>query len=310
MSAIQVSNLKKYFGKTHAVDDVSFSVEQGEIFGFLGPNGAGKTTTIRCLMNFLFPDSGKINILGMDSRQDSTAIKNKIGYLSGDVRLYDGWTTRDHVLFLEKLRGRKSTARNLAEKLNLDPNVKFKTLSSGNKQKLGVVLALMFEPELLVMDEPTLGLDPLLQNTIYELLTDLRNRGTTIFMSSHNLAEVDRICSKVAIIKDGKIVDVEGIRELKEKRMHTVVVNFQGPFERNLLNIDGVEIRTELPDGFVLGVKGDLNPLIRTLSQYNLRELEISHASLEEIFLEFYGSSNHLAMPPDVHSDINEIPKL
>ncbi len=310
MSAIQVQNLKKYFGKTRAVDDISFSVEKGEVFGFLGPNGAGKTTTIRCLLDFLRPDGGAINILGYDSLKDSTAIKNKIGYLSGDVRLYDGWTGKDHILFLENLRHRKSIARDLIEKLNLNPNIKFKTLSSGNKQKLGLILALMFEPELLIMDEPTLGLDPLLQNTIYGILKDLQKRGTTIFMSSHNLAEVDRICSRVAIIKEGKIVDVEGIRELKEKRMHVVTVSFNGSYDRNIFNLSGVEIQQELPEGLVLGVKGDINPLIRMLANYNLKELEISHASLEEIFLEFYGRSDHLTMPSDVSSDLNEIPKL
>jgi len=311
MSAIEVKNLKKYFGKTRAVDDVSFSIEKGEVFGFLGPNGAGKTTTIRCLLDFLRPDAGQINILGMDVKKNIREIKEKVGYLSGDVRLYDGWTGKDHILFLENLRHRKSIARDLIEKLNLNPNIKFKTLSSGNKQKLGLVLALMFEPELMIMDEPTLGLDPLLQNTIYEILGDFQKKGTTIFMSSHNLAEVDRICSRVAIIKDGKIVDIEGIRELKEKRMHVVRVHFLGPYERSIFNIPGVEIREELPDGLVLGVKGDINSLIRMLSQHNLKELEISHASLEEIFLEFYGSSNHLTMPPlDIRNDLNEIPKL
>ena len=288
MSTIEVSNLKKYFGKTHAVDDVSFSVEKGEVFGFLGPNGAGKTTTIRCLLDFLRPDDGSINILGYDSCKNSSEIKNKIGYLSGDVRLYDGWTGKDHILFLENLRRQRSKARDLIEKLNLNPKVKYKSLSSGNKQKLGLILALMFEPELLIMDEPTLGLDPLLQNTIYQILSEQRNRGTTIFMSSHNLAEVDRVCNRVGIIKDGKLVATESIQGLKEKRMHLVKVIFAGPFNKFDFNISGLEIQQSMPDGLIIGVKGDINPLMQKLARYNLKELEISYASLEEIFLEFY----------------------
>jgi len=290
MSAIQVQNLKKYFGKTHAVDDVSFSVEKGEIFGFLGPNGAGKTTTIRCLMNFLKPTDGEIKIFGADAQKNSTEIKNKIGFLSGDVRLYDGWTGGDHIKFLERLRGRKSVAAELIPKLNFNPKLKFKALSSGNQQKLGLILSLMFEPELMIMDEPTLGLDPLLQNTIYEILESLREKGTTIFMSSHNLAEVDRICDRVGIIKEGKIVATESIISLKEKRMHVVKVYFNGEFNKEDFNFDGVEIHQELNNGLLIGAKGDISPLIRKLANYSLKELEITHASLEEIFLEFYNS--------------------
>ena len=290
MNAIEVSNLKKYFGKTHAVDDVSFSVEKGEIFGFLGPNGAGKTTTIRCLMNFLKPTAGKIKILGADAQRNSTEIKNKIGFLSGDVRLYDGWTGEDHIKFLEKLRHRKSVASELISKLNFNPRLKFKALSSGNKQKLGLILSLMFEPELMIMDEPTLGLDPLLQNTIYEILESLREKGTTVFMSSHNLAEVDRVCDRVGIIKEGKIVATESIASLKEKRMHAVRVHFASGYSKDDFNFDGIEVQQEIPNGLVIGVKGDINPIIKKLANYQLKELEITHASLEEIFLEFYDS--------------------
>lgn len=288
MSAIEVRNLKKYFGKTHAVDDISFSVEKGEVFGFLGPNGAGKTTTIRCLMDFLRPTEGEIKILGFDSKKDSVAIKNKIGYLSGDVRLYDGWTGRDHISFLERLRGQKSIARELVGDLDLDADVKFKHLSSGNKQKMGLVIALSFQPELIIMDEPTMGLDPLLQNKIYQILEQFQKNGTTIFMSSHNLAEVDRICSRVGIIKEGKLVTTESIQDLKDKRVHIVKVTFNSPFSRADFSFDGAEIQQELPSGLVIGVKGDLNPLMKKLTNFQIAELEITHASLEEIFLEFY----------------------
>lgn len=209
MNIIEVQGIKKYFGKIRALDGVSFQVQRGEIFGFLGPNGAGKTTLIRCLLDFLRPTSGEIKILE----------RNLIGYLSGDVRLYDGWTGKDHIRFLESLRGQKSIAEKLITELNFNPQIKFKALSSGNKQKLGLILALMFKPELIIMDEPTLGLDPLLQNTIYELLIEAQKNGSTIFMSSHNLTEVEKLCHRVGIIKDGKLLTIESIGELKEKRM-------------------------------------------------------------------------------------------
>lgn len=288
MAVLEVQNLKKYFGKTHALDDVSFSVNEGEVFGFLGPNGAGKTTTIRCLMSFMKPTSGSVNIFGLDPQTKPSEINKKIGYLSGDVRLYDAWTGKDHIDFLENLRGQKSKAPELIQKLDFNPKMKFKTLSSGNKQKLGLILALMFGPELLVMDEPTMGLDPLLQAKIYEILEDVQNRGTTVFMSSHNLSEVERLCSRVAIIKEGKIVTTENIQSLKNKRMHVVTVHFNGDYNKNDFLFDGVSIQQELPEGLILDVKGDINPLMKKLASFQLKDLEITHASLEEIFLEFY----------------------
>lgn len=290
MNAIEVKNLKKYFGATHAVDDISFSVEKGEIFGFLGPNGAGKTTTIKCLLDFLRPTEGEIKILGSNV-QDNLMLKNKIGYLSGDVRLYSGWTGEDHIKFLEALRGQKSIAEKLIADLDFNPKMKFWALSSGNKQKLGLILALMFEPELMIMDEPTMGLDPLLQNAIYQILEQAKSAGTTIFMSSHNLAEVDRLCNRVGIIKEGKLLTIEGLQTLKDKRMHIIRVNFISPFARADFSFDNVQIQNDLADGLVLGVKGDINPLLKKLANYNIRELEITHASLEDIFLEFYGKN-------------------
>ena len=278
MSIIEVQNLKKNFGKTFAVDGISFSVEKGEIFGFLGPNGAGKTTTIRCLMDFIRPTEGTIKI------ED----KKDIGYLPGNVRLYDGWTGEDHMKFIEGIRGKSERADELINKLDFNPKIKTKTLSSGNKQKLGLILALMYDPKLLIMDEPTVGLDPLLQNKIYEILEDLKSKGTTIFMSSHNLPEVERLCSRVGIIKDGKIIALEDIGKLHAKRIHIVTVVFSGKFDKKDFDFDGVKVSEVLPDGLVIKVKDDINILIKKLSNYNLKDINISHATLEEVFLEFY----------------------
>jgi len=288
MSIVEVKNLKKHFGETKALNGISFEVAKGEIFVFLGPNGAGKTTTIRCLMNFIKPSEGGIKILGKDAQKDSESLKNHIGYLPGNVRLYDGWTGQDHIEFIESIRGKSKKVSNLISILDFDPKRKVRHLSTGNKQKLGLILALMSEPKILIMDEPTVGLDPLLQNAIYKILEDLKNSGTTVFMSSHNLHEVERLCSQVGIIKQGKLVALEKIEDLHAKRMHVITVNFSDKFDKNDFDFDGVEIQQESSDGLILNVKGDINPLIQKLSKYKIVDLEITHATLEEVFLEFY----------------------
>ena len=288
MNAIEVKNLKKHFGKTKAVDGISFAVAEGEIFGFLGPNGAGKTTTIRCLMDFIRPSEGEITILGMDAHRDTVKIKEEIGYLPGNVKLYDKWTGKEHIDFVESIRGKSEHVAELVKLLEFDPKKRFKSLSSGNKQKLGIILALMHEPKILVMDEPTLGLDPLLQNKIYLLLEEYKKKGTTIFFSSHNLPEVERVCDKVGIIKEGKLVEVASLKELEGKKLHKVEVRFNDKFKASDFKFDGVESVEEIADGIILTVGGNLNPVIRKLAKYDLADIQISHASLEEVFLKFY----------------------
>jgi len=287
-NVIEIKGLKKHFGKVHAVDGVSFEVKAGEVFGFLGPNGAGKSTTIRCLMDFIRPTEGEISILGLDSRNDSVILKEKIGYLSGNVRLFDKWTGWEHIKFVESIRGKSKSVKELIEKLDFDPTKKFKQLSSGNKQKLGLILALMSDPELIVMDEPTVGLDPLLQNAIYELLNDFKKKGKTILISSHNLPEVERLCDRVGIIKQGKMVAVETLKELSGKRLHRVEVRFTEKVKTSDFEFDGVENIEELPDGLIFSVGGDLNPVLNKLAKYKVTDLSITHADLEEVFLKFY----------------------
>lgn len=299
MVVIDVKNLKKYFvdyslkGRkvVKAVDGISFSVKKGEIFGFLGPNGAGKTTTIRCLMDFVRPTAGGVKLFGENAIHNSR-IKSKIGYLPGNVQLYDKWTGKDHVHFVESIRGKSSTVNELARRLNFDLNRKFKHLSSGNQQKLGLILALMNNPELLIMDEPTLGLDPLLQNTIYDIMDELRKKGTTIFMSSHNLPEVERMCDRVGIIKEGELVGVETIAALGEKRLRRVEIRFEDKFKKADFKFDGVEKIEEISDGLILTVRGDINAVLQKIASYKLHDLEITHASLEDVFLEFYEDTN------------------
>ena len=288
MKAIEIKQLKKYFGKTKAVDNVSLGVEKGEIFGFLGPNGAGKTTTIRCMMDFIRPLSGEIKILGLDVQKDTVALKNKIGYLASEGRLYNNWTGQDHIALIRAMRGNPKGAEELIKKLDFNPRKKVRNLSSGNKRKLSLILALMSEPEILILDEPTLGLDPLLQNTIHDSLIDLQKSGKTVFMSSHNLSEVERICNRAEIIKEGKLAAVESIQELKKKKIYTVSVYFDQKYNKEDFISDGVIISKEMPNNLVLSVKGNINPLIKKLNKYKLKDLEIRHAALEEIFLEFY----------------------
>ena len=322
MAVIEVQNLKKYFGKTRAVDDISFVIDKGEIFGFLGPNGAGKTTTIRCMMNFIKPTGGKINILQKDAQKDSEELKSKIGFLPGNVRLYDNWTGADHIKFLERINCRSNLVQELIEKLNFNPRIKVKNLSTGNKQKLGLILALMGDPELLILDEPTVGLDPLLQNQIYLILEELQKKGTTIFMSSHNLSEVERLCNRVGIIKDGKLAALESIGNLKSKRMHVIEIHFEGAVNVNEFIFDGVEVAQTLHDGLILNVKGDINSVVKKIANLQIKDLSISHATLEEVFLEFYRdnsinqSNNQLNQPvaqqqkQSAWDDLEDIPKL
>lgn len=287
-SVVVIKDLKKYFGKLHAVDGISLKVEKGESFGFLGPNGAGKSTTIRCMMGFNKPTDGSVSVFGHDMSTDSVAAKKQIGYLPGNVELYDKWTGWDHIRFFEGVRGKSANVESLIERFDFNPNAKFRHLSSGNRQKLGLILALMHEPKLLIMDEPTIGLDPLLQNEIYKVLMEMRDRGTTIFISSHNLPEVERLCDRVALIKDGKLVTVAGINTLGEKKLHRIEVRFDDKFDPSEFNMSGVEKVQEIDGGLLITVGGDLNPIMHALAKHKVTDVEITHASLEDVFMKFY----------------------
>ena len=288
-NVIEIKNLEKRFGSVQAVKDVSLVVSKGEIFGFLGENGAGKTTTIRCLMDFIRPTSGSISIFGKDSHLESVFLKSKIGFLPGNVRLYDKWTGREHIEFVESLRGKSKFSTVLTERLKLNQDIKFRNLSSGNKQKLGLILALMNEPELLIMDEPTIGLDPLLQNEIYKILLELKKQGTTIFLSSHNLSEVERICDRAGVIKEGKIIAIETISNLAEIKMYEVMVKVKEKTAKANFKIAGVEEIQEAGDGLKLKVSGDINPILKVISQHEISDIGITRVNLEEVFLKFYG---------------------
>jgi ABC-2 type transport system ATP-binding protein len=286
-STISVQNLKKYFGSVKAVDDISFEIGEGEIMGFLGPNGAGKTTTIRCMLDFLKPNSGKIKICGFNTATNLKEIQENIGFLPSEGHLYENWTGREHINLIKKIRKFVDDEEELIAKLDFDPSKKVKNLSTGNKQKLGLILALTHKPKVLILDEPTSGLDPLLQQVIYEILKDRVQKGTTVFLSSHNLTEVEQICDRVVIINHGKVEAIESIAKIQQKKIYTIFVYFEGKVPENLPN-SNLTISRRLIDGLELTYKGDIIALLDILKGYKIKDLQISHSPLEKIFLEYY----------------------
>lgn len=287
-NALEIGGISKSFGSHKAIENITFQVKKGEIFGFLGPNGAGKTTTIRCLMNFITPDTGKIKVLGQDAQASSVAVKNMIGYVASDHHLVEKWTAREHIDYIMHLRGAGGDYAGLLKQFSLDLDRRVKVLSTGNRQKLNLILGLIGEPKVLVLDEPTQGLDPLFQNEVYRVLEDFRESGGTVFISSHNLAEVQRICERVAIINQGRLVAVENLESLRQKAQYVVRVRSAKPLPKSVLQNDQVTIRSQAKHEVTFLVRGDLNLIVKILAKHKLSDLEITHASLEEVFLEMY----------------------
>lgn len=286
--SIVLTNITKKFGSKKALNDVSFTVPRGSICGFLGPNGAGKTTTIRCLMNFIRPTLGTIEIFGLDAQKHSTELKNQIGFLSADTQLNMGWTGNDHIKLIQSMRGVSKNTSELVKLLDLDTNIRVKSLSSGNQQKLAIILACIGQPKLLVMDEPTRGLDPMLQNILYELLQDFTARGGTVFFSSHNLPEVQRVCDTVIIIKEGRIITEKTMDDIRGLKTHIITASSSKNFDLVSLQTAGVDISSIHPKTVSLAVHGDLNEALKKLVAYPLTDLDVTHASLEDIFMEQY----------------------
>ncbi len=285
---VELKKVTKSFGKKVAVNDVSISIDKGEIFGFLGPNGAGKTTTIRCLMDFIRPTSGTVKLFGKELSDADKTYKNRIGFLSADSILYGNWTGQAHVNYVSRVRGVEQNAHELAKQFGLDLKVKVGHLSSGNKQKLGVILAIMHKPELLVLDEPTRGLDPILQQEIYAILKDFRKKGGAVIMSSHNLNEVEQVCDRIGIIKNGKMVASETIQGVRQMKIHIVKASFGGTYDEKDFKLPNAEIIKAEKREIELHVKGNLNALLQRLSRYSVSDLEITHASLEDVFMRYY----------------------
>jgi ABC-2 type transport system ATP-binding protein len=286
-SAISISRLTKQFGTTTALDGVSLTIPEGKIFGFLGPNGAGKTTTIRCLMDFIRPTSGKIVIFGKDATRESAELKKRVGYLSSDMELRGSWTARTHINFLGGIKG-PGQAEELVKEFNLDLDTKVRNLSSGNKQKLAIILAFLGEPRLLIMDEPTRGLDPLLQNQLYAKLREFARGGGSVFFSSHNLTEVQQLCDSVAVIRQGKIVASETMQNLLKMRVHLIQATAKKAFDEADFAGTDVEVTSRAGKSITLRAKGEIDAVLKALAKYDLTDLEVTHASLEDVFMEYY----------------------
>jgi ABC-2 type transport system ATP-binding protein len=290
---IRVDHLTRDYGKRRGITDLTFQVEEGEIFGFLGPNGAGKTTTIRQLMGLMRPGGGSARVFGLDCWRDSTRAKELVGFLPGDIRLYEKMTGEAFLDFFAAFRKvpHRRWRRELVERLGLDTGQKIKHMSKGNRQKLAVVQALMHDAPLLILDEPSSGLDPLMQVEFVELLREEQSRGKTVFLSSHQLVEVERIAHRVAIIREGELVAVEEVDRLKkvrERRMD-VILHEPAPSER-LSSLEGVRVVSEHHGGrqLELAVRGKLGPLLRALGEMEVDDLSFAQPDLESVFLHYY----------------------
>ncbi|MGN6564793.1 MAG: ATP-binding cassette domain-containing protein [Thermomicrobiales bacterium] len=292
-SAIATDNLTKDYNGARGVRDVTLTIAEGEIFGFLGPNGAGKTTTSRLLMGLLRPAGGSAHIFGLHCWSQAPAVKRLIGYLPGEFSFDPGLTGAQILTYLGNLRGGVDDAfrRRLIERLELDPSKRFREYSRGNKQKVGLVQAFMHRPRLLVLDEPTGGLDPLNQQTFYELVAEAHDGGTTVFLSSHILPEVEHICERVGIIREGQLVTVDHVSALKDLRQHIVELTFPAPVAPDVFAIlPGVREATATADGhgLLLTVTGDLHDILQAAAQHEATNLVSHEPSLEEVFLRFY----------------------
>jgi ABC-2 type transport system ATP-binding protein len=290
-SAIVMHGLTKDYGAGHGLFDLDLEVEEGEVFGFLGPNGAGKTTTIRLLMGVIHATHGTASIFGLDCDRDSVAVKRAVGYLPGDLPQFGGMRGSEVVAYLGGMRGAIDEARvtELAERLQLDLGRRFREFSRGNKQKLGLVLAFMHRPRLLILDEPTGGLDPLNQQTFHQLVGEVRAQGATVFLSSHVLSEVEETCSRVGIIRDGKLVSDMTMDRVHEMRFHEVVIEFGGEVPeaavRAAAGVDDVVV-----DGrrLTCSVHGGFDPVLAAISGSTVTDLVSREPSLESIFLTYY----------------------
>ncbi len=263
----------------------------GEIFGFLGPNGAGKTTTIRLLMGMLRPASGSARVLGYDAWKRSTEIKRHIGHIPGDVRLYEHMRVEELLDYIDGFRASPGRLRaELLERLELAAHKKIKSLSRGNKQKVAIVLAVMHDPDILILDEPTLGLDPLMQQAFYTILLELKQRGKTVFLSSHILSEVERVCDRVGIVKDGQLIEVQAIESLRQNKIRHMDVTFAKEVKIEELSLLPQVLEVQKHDNVLrITLRGDIDAIIKELARHQVVDLTFAQPSLEDFFLSFYG---------------------
>jgi ABC-2 type transport system ATP-binding protein len=292
MPVIEINDLSKYYGKDRGIENVSLEIGEGEIFGFIGPNGSGKSTTIRILLNLIFPNSGSAKIMGMDVIRDTKKIKKQVGYIPSDANLYSSMDVDEFLNYCMRFYRGQYDARRIEELsalFELEPKRKIDELSMGNRKKVSIVQSLLHSPKLLILDEPTTGLDPLMQSRFFELLRSENRKGMTVFFSSHVLSEVQLLCKRVAIIKEGKIVQVEDIETLRKKQLKKVFIEPEDQLTEENLRIHGIESLTSGPGNMVSFIySGEINQLIAILAGRKIINLRIEEPSLEEIFMHYY----------------------
>lgn len=289
MYVIDTNNLTKVYGKNRGIIDVNLKVKEGEIFGFVGPNGAGKSTTIRTLLNFIFPTSGSAKILGKDVVKESSKIKKDIGYVPSEVKFYDEIKVKDIIKYSSSFYSEvnEEDVNTLYKLLEVDINKKMSELSLGNKKKVAIVQALIHKPKLLILDEPTNGLDPLMQKKLFELLEKARIEGTTVFLSSHNLVEIENLCDRVAVIKEGRIIDIVVIEKLAKKSALKVILKSSELNENKLKELGAEEVKF-INNEYCFYYNNKVDLLIKAISKYNIERLLIAEKTLEDTFMNYY----------------------
>ncbi|MDD2207988.1 MAG: ABC transporter ATP-binding protein [Bacilli bacterium] len=294
-SIIKIKNLTKDYGNNKGVFDISFEIPKGEVFGFLGPNGAGKTTTIRHLMGFIKPDYGECYINNCDCFTSSDKIQETLGYIPGEGAFINDMTGTEFIDFMAKYRGLKNLnkADELIKRFELDSNTKIKKMSKGMKQKLGIIVAFMHDPDILILDEPTSGLDPLMQNIFIKMINEEKKKGKTILISSHIFEEIERTADKVAIIKNGRIVAINSIKNLKKNQSRKFTITFNN--QKDIENIQKAKIEiTDIIDNKVTFlIRNNIKEFIKILNKYDIIDIDEEKQSLEDIFMNFYGGENN-----------------
>jgi len=292
---IETNNLSVYYGKHRGIENVNLSVKEGEVFGFLGPNGSGKTTTQRALMDVIHPSSGTATIFGKDCQIEGVEIRKHIGYLPGELSLYPNMKASNFLDMLASLQAKsvkKDYRQSLYERLDFDPSRKMKEYSRGNKQKIGIIAAFMSKPDLLILDEPTGGLDPLIQQTVMELVREVKEDGRTVFFSSHILPEVQAVCDRVGIIRDGQLVQTSSVDELTNQAFKRVHLTFRDTPPADAFAIEGVTEAGREEQMVMLEVRDNLPTLMEKAVSFGIEDIDTPHVTLEEIFLSFYGRGN------------------
>ncbi|MEK4063462.1 MULTISPECIES: ABC transporter ATP-binding protein [unclassified Paenibacillus] len=287
---LKVEGLTKRFSNGRGIEEVSFTVARGEVFGFLGPNGAGKSTTIRHIMGFMKPDRGSVTINGLDVWKGQGTVQRHTGYLPGEINFIDGMTGKGFLDFMASMQGVKNSAKReqLIDRLQFDAATPIRKMSKGMKQKVGIVAAFMHSPDVIILDEPTSGLDPLMQKVFIELVLEEKAAGTTFLMSSHSFQEIERTCDRAAIIKDGKIIAVKNIHELQSMQRKLFEIIFETAEEAERFASSGLQVLTREGNLVRIAVQGNYNEFTRELANFRIRSLDVSTQNLEDIFMNYY----------------------